>query len=227
MNETTSTTERLVTLFLERYSVTGPDLFCPEIEVYNTLNLSDFWKIVQQTTGSLNAELPYWAVIWPGGRALARYLLDHPEPFQKRRILDIGCGSGISTIAATMIGADATGIDIDPAAIAIAERTARNNGVNATFRVSNPFTDLDLDTLSDHYDLVIASDVFHEENFARELITFMTDVAKRGIPCYAADAGRQHRPKRAVHSLERYRIPVFVEIEGVRTRDGEILQILP
>jgi ribosomal protein L11 methyltransferase len=49
-------------------------------------------------------------------------------------VLDYGCGSGILAIAALKLGASrATGVDIEPEAVAVAAANARRNGVGATF----------------------------------------------------------------------------------------------
>ena len=47
-------------------------------------------------------------------------------------VLDIGCGSGILSIAAVLLGAErATGIDIDPVAVKVARGNAALNGLSA------------------------------------------------------------------------------------------------
>jgi len=53
--------------------------------------------------------MPYWAFAWSSGRALARYLLDHPELVKGKRVLDFGAGSGIVAIAAMKSGAKKLG----------------------------------------------------------------------------------------------------------------------
>ena len=48
------------------------------------------------------------------------------------RVLDVGCGSGILSIAAARLGAsEVLGLDIDPAAIGVAEENGRKNGVES------------------------------------------------------------------------------------------------
>ncbi|MEO8201317.1 MAG: 50S ribosomal protein L11 methyltransferase [Gemmatimonadota bacterium] len=60
---------------------------------------------------------------------LERYLLPGA------RVLDLGSGSGILAIAATLLGArEATGIEIDEESIPVAERNAERNGVASRTR---------------------------------------------------------------------------------------------
>lgn len=50
------------------------------------------------------------------------------------RFLDMGCGSGILSVAALLLGADsAVGVDIDPLAVKTAVENARSNGVEKKF----------------------------------------------------------------------------------------------
>ena len=57
------------------------------------------------------------------------------------RVYDLGCGDGRIVVAAAWAGAQAVGIDIDPALIAEARARARREGVadRATFRVGDLF----------------------------------------------------------------------------------------
>ena len=49
-------------------------------------------------------------------------------------VVDFGCGSGILAIAAVKLGAgSASGVDIDPQAVAAAQRNAQQNAVDVTF----------------------------------------------------------------------------------------------
>ena len=36
---------------------------------------------------------PFWAVFWPGGQVLSRYILDTKVAYNQR-VLDLGCGCG-------------------------------------------------------------------------------------------------------------------------------------
>ncbi len=53
------------------------------------------------------------------------------------RVLDVGCGSGILSIAALKLGAaEAFGVDTDPKAVEVARENANRNGVGARFRAA-------------------------------------------------------------------------------------------
>ena len=61
-------------------------------------------------------------------------LLDHEgDATPRRRVLDVGCGSGILSLAAAHLGADAYGIDHDPFAVEGARSEATRNGLNVLF----------------------------------------------------------------------------------------------
>lgn len=70
------------------------------------------------------------------------------------RVLDVGCGSGILSIAAILLGAEsAVAIDIDPDAVVVARRNACLNGVDRqVFASSRPLCDVE-----GTYDVVLAN----------------------------------------------------------------------
>jgi cyclopropane fatty-acyl-phospholipid synthase-like methyltransferase len=74
------------------------------------------------------------------------------------RVLDVGCGTGEHALMAARLGLAATGIDAAPAAIAIAERKARERGLPARFILGSA---LDLGALGEQFDTVIDSGLFH------------------------------------------------------------------
>jgi len=74
------------------------------------------------------------------------------------RVLDAGCGTGEHALMAAGMGLDATGVDSAPRAIAIAERKARERGLEARFLVWDV---LDLVTLDERFDTVLDCGLFH------------------------------------------------------------------
>lgn len=74
--------------------------------------------------------MPYWAFAWSSGRALAKYILDHPDLVKGKTICDFGAGSGIVALAAMKAGAKAAwACDIDPVARLSCELNGNENAL--------------------------------------------------------------------------------------------------
>jgi len=73
---------------------------------------------------------------------------------QGRRILEIGCGTGSSTVALAEQGAVITGIDVDAGSVTVARDRCRLYGQTADFRELNA-TDIDKHFKPGEFDLVI------------------------------------------------------------------------
>jgi S-adenosylmethionine-dependent methyltransferase len=63
--------------------------------------------------------------------------LDHAGNLKNKRLLEIGCGTGSSTVALAEQGAKVTGIDLDEGALLVAQERAKVYGVEAEFRFLN------------------------------------------------------------------------------------------
>ena len=89
------------------------------------------------------------------------------------RVLDLGCGSGILSIAALLLGADsAFGCDIDEKAVKVAYENAALNGIGRdryTVRAGDVLTDAGLRReMGGGYDIVVA-------NIVADVIIALTD----------------------------------------------------
>jgi putative methylase len=77
-----------------------------------------------------------------------------------RAVCDLGCGTGILACGAALLGASpVTGIDIDPAAVAVARRNAEMLGVSVEFLVAD-VRDPDLDRAGLACDTVVMNPPF-------------------------------------------------------------------
>jgi ribosomal protein L11 methyltransferase len=73
-----------------------------------------------------------------GGHATTRLCLELLANEERGSVLDVGCGSGILSIAAVRLGfSPVLGIDFDPQAIEATERNARDNGVEIETRLAD------------------------------------------------------------------------------------------
>ena len=71
--------------------------------------------------------LPYWAELWPSGVALAQHVagLD----LRGSRVLELGCGLGLPSLAAAAGGADVLATDWAEDAVVLLRRNAGRNGL--------------------------------------------------------------------------------------------------
>jgi predicted nicotinamide N-methyase len=159
------------------------------------------------TGGEFRSEQPppFWAFVWAGGQALARYLLDHPEAVRGRRVVDLATGSGVAAIAAARAGAaEVAAEDVDPAAVAAARRNATANGVALADSVPDP-------------DVLLAGDVFYSLRVAGEMATLLRASRDRGARVLVGDPGRGYFPLRLFDRLAEYPVPVPAALEDAET----------
>jgi ribosomal protein L11 methyltransferase len=84
-----------------------------------------------------------------GGHATTRLCLELLEREDRGSVLDVGCGSGVLSIAAAKLGfAPVLALDLDPQAVDATQRNAADNGVELDVRRADlrddhlPYTDL-------------------------------------------------------------------------------------
>lgn len=96
----------------ENTEVTSSGSLTPEIQLRLLTPRCKFWW---ERADLWPHSDPYWAIYWPGGQALSRYLLDNPDVVRGKSVLDLGSGCGATAIAAKMSGASRIlATDIDP-----------------------------------------------------------------------------------------------------------------
>ncbi|MBE7437674.1 MAG: methyltransferase [Spirochaetales bacterium] len=212
---------RLVSRYLREYATCEADPLCPELKAYNTRFFSEFWKICVEYG---HREPPYWSIVWPGGRALARFVLDQPQNFKGHKILDLGCGNGLASLALCRVGGVVTAVDVSIAALLLLRRRAREYGYPIDCVPAN-FLNWP-DELFRGFDLVIMGDLFYEEPLAKRATAILKFLSREGIAHYASDALRLYRPQKDVRTVVSYSTPVFPEIESVKERTVQIIQMV-
>src|SRR5437763_16052858 len=71
--------------------------------------------------------LPYWADLWPSARLLARTLAS--RALRGARVLELGCGLGLPSLAAALAGGRVLATDWAPDAVEAVQRNAAHNGI--------------------------------------------------------------------------------------------------
>lgn len=194
--------------FIRRNLELRPAPSIPEIALYAAHPASRLGRL----PGG-GGEPPYWAYHWAGGSALAHHLLDSPDIVSGRKVIDLGCGSGIVAIAAAKGGAShVSAVDTDRYAIAATALNAQANGVAVDV--------LQADILGDpppSADLILAGDLFYNRNLARRTLPFLQRCRAAGISVLIGDPGRKTLPRSRLIAVAEYRVADFGEGE---TRGG-------
>ena len=115
--------------------------------------------------------LPYWAELWPAGRALAEAL---PASLRGRRVVELGCGLGLPSLVAAARGARVLATDWAPEAVELLRTNAERNGLALearTARWDEP------DAFGGPFDLVLAADVLYEARNVPQLLALLPRLA--------------------------------------------------
>jgi len=130
--------------------------------------------------------LPYWADIWPSSTILAAQILARPG--KDKRLLELGCGVGLSTTAAMAAGYDVTSTDYYTDALAFTRANAyRNLGKSPEAKMMN-WRRFPADATD--FDKIIASDVLYESEYAKLLPTILKGALNLHGIALIADPGR-------------------------------------
>ena len=179
-----------------------------EIRLYLADDALSLWQQAEERAGP-DQPPPFWAFPWPGGQALARYVLDHPGLVAGRRVLDVGSGSGLVAIAARLAGAAAVlASEIDATAVAAIGLNAEANGVPAPTVVGDV-----LDGEGEGADLVLAGDVWYSAPLAGRVLGLIERARARGASVLVGDVGRKFLPRQRFRIVDSRDIPVVAGLE--------------
>lgn len=189
------------------------------------LHLADealvIWHAAQVETGDPDAPMTYWAFAWGGGLAIGRYLRDHPEAVEGRRVFDLASGSGLCAIAAMLAGAaSAIAVDIDPFAVSAVALNARANRV----RVASARRDV-LDDDPPDTDVVLAGDCWYEARLAERVLPWLLRARARGIDVIVGDPGRRYLPSDQLVELATYDVRTTTELEDLERKQGRVYRL--
>ena len=174
---------------------------CPEIRLHLARDLEEIRAHQEDTLGRTGVGPAYWAAAWPGGEALARHLLDHPELVAGRRVLDLGAGSGLCAIAAALAGATRVeAADTDPCAVAAIAANAALNGVRVEAVAE------DLVGSAPRWEVVLAADLWYERFFAARVTPWLRELAQAGVHVIVADCGRAFFPRHGLVRLAEHEV---------------------
>ncbi|GAA1822399.1 methyltransferase [Planosporangium flavigriseum] len=213
--------------------------FVPEIRLHQADEPVGLWDLIGGGYSS-DRPPPFWAFAWAGGQGLARYVLDHPETVNGRRVLDLAAGSGLVAIAAAMAGAATVrAVDIDADAVSAIEVNARANGV-VVDAVQGDILDDPLDgrtpdgriasgdhvlRLADVPEVVLVGDAFYSKAMADRVLAYLRRAGRNGAQVLVGDPDRAFLPHRLFRQLHAYDVPTRPALEDIRVKRTAIWEL--
>ena len=184
----------------------------PEVRLQMAGDVVALWEALEAGDVDPGSDPPFWAAAWPGGQALARYVLDHPEVVAGRTVLDLGAGSGLVAIAALQAGAAGVlASDVDPYGRAAIVVNAELNGVGPV-EVAGDLLDGEPDPA---IDVVLAGDVCYDREMTARVLPFLGKAWLGGASVYLGDPGRPNVPREGLVEVATFDVP---DTEGPQIR---------
>jgi predicted nicotinamide N-methyase len=116
-------------------------------------------------------EPPYWALVWIGARAIAaRIAAGRDCDAARTSVLDLGCGLGLSGLAAALRGAAVLFADYSDEALAFVAASLEHHGIGSCATARCDFT---RDRLQERFDTILAADVVYDPHSYAGLVEFL------------------------------------------------------
>ena len=159
-------------------------------ETFTVLRPRSAEDLISEDDFARDERLPYWADVWPSSIILAERLLELKG--DGSTALELGCGVGLSTLAATSSGFNVLSTDYYEDALDVTRANVfRNLGkIARTRHVDWRHLPEDLGA----YDVVFASDVLYEKEYAELLPVILNRILAVDGMALIADPGRVAAP---------------------------------
>ena len=194
----------------------------PEIQLHLAEESLPIWRKTEEELGEMNVPPPYWAFAWAGGQALARHLLDQPDLVAGVDVLDLGAGSGLTSIAAMKAGArSVVAADVDVVALVASALNAEANGCT----IGTTAKDLLAGPPDARFSVVLVGDLFYERELADRVLAFISEAARNGARVLIGDPGRSYFPRDRFRKRAEYRVPVTRELEDAEIKHTAVWEL--
>ena len=154
--------------------------------------------------------LPYWAELWPSALALAAVVAE--RPLDGTRVLELGCGLALPSLAAASAGARVLATDWSPDAVSLAALNARRNGLEIETAVAS-WERPDRLIPGAPWPLVLASDVLYELRNVDVLLALLPNLVDARSEVLLSDPGRPGAKRFFETARQNWHVDV---IEGAR-----------
>ena len=153
---------------------------------------------IAEKLGISSAAWSIFGVVWPSSLVLAHHLSDYDT--NSKRILEVGCGTALTSLLLNKKQADITATDYHPEAEMFLERNTRLNKDEAINFYRTDWASKD-DKMG-LFDLIIGSDILYEDEHVDLLANFMNRHAKPVCEIILVDPGRGRKTKLSKRLLD-------------------------
>lgn len=153
---------------------------------------------VAERAGICSASWPLFGVVWPSSLVLAHFIDDFET--DSKRVLEIGCGLGLSSLLLNKHCVDITATDYHPEVDKFLQRNALLNHDKAI-----AFERVDWADKGDGlglFDLIIGSDLLYEDNHVELLANFIDAHSKPHCEVIVVDPGRGRKNKLSARMIK-------------------------
>ncbi|MDI1284268.1 MAG: 50S ribosomal protein L11 methyltransferase [Reyranella sp.] len=211
--------------FIRNNTALEAPVMVPEFKLWLATEYVPIWQATEAWLEEQNVDPPYWAFCWPGGQAIARYLLDNPERVRGKRVIDFAAGSGVSSMAAARAGAaSVTANDIDALSLVAARLNGQANGLSFDVSADDWLAGAEGNPDAD---VVIAGDVCYERDMSVRALAWLRSHARKGRLVLLGDPGRNYFSAQGLEELARYDIPTSLQLENRGMRETVVWRVLP
>jgi predicted nicotinamide N-methyase len=211
--------------FIRKNTALESPVLVPEFKLWLATEYVPIWQATESWLDEQNVDPPYWAFCWPGGQAVARFLLDNPERVRGKKVIDFAAGSGVSSMAAARAGAaEVIANDIDLLSLIAARLNAEANGLSLATSADDWLAGPDA---MPQADVVIAGDVCYEKEMSVRALAWLRGHANAGRLVLLGDPGRNYFSAQGLEELARYEIPTSLQLENRGMRETVVWRVLP
>lgn len=133
--------------------------------------------------------IPYWTELWPSSIALANWLTQKAGEIAGQRCIDLGCGLGLTALAASSLGARVTAIDYEEPALHFARKNAEANGVSQPLWTVMDWRRPAVPAGGAHR--IWGGDIMYERRFVGPVLNFLAHALAPDGRVWIAEPGRR------------------------------------
>lgn len=154
---------------------------------FRPADLETLWDQLTDEEFALDERIPYWIEIWPASILLSQWLMTSKHLLCRRRCLELGCGLGLVSTVASLLGAKAYGLDYEFEALTHARLSASYNQVRPCW--------IQMDWRSpgfkpQSFDYLLGADILYEKRFFDPLITLLDNNLRPGGKAWLSTPNR-------------------------------------